>query len=169
MTKVILVDAKDNKIGVEEKLKVHIEGQLHRAFSIFVFNSKKEMLLQKRAKIKYHSPGLWSNTCCSHPRPNKNILDEAKRKLKEEMGVSCDLKEIFSFVYKANFGDLTEYEYDHVFLGKFDEDPRLNKKEAEDWKWINFKELKKDVKENPEKYTYWFKLILDKVLKAIDL
>jgi len=169
MTKVILVDAKDNKIGVEEKLKVHIEGQLHRAFSIFVFNSKKEMLLQKRAKIKYHSPGLWSNTCCSHPRPNKNILDEAKRKLKEEMGVSCDLKEIFSFVYKANFGDLTEYEYDHVFLGKFDGDPRLNKKEAEDWKWINFKELKKDVKENPEKYTYWFKLILDKVLKAIDL
>jgi isopentenyl-diphosphate delta-isomerase len=166
LKKVILVDEKDSEVGVGEKLKVHQEGKLHRAFSIFIFNSKREMLLQKRAKSKHHSGGLWTNTCCSHPEPNKNLKSEAKRRLKEEMGIDCDLKEIFSFVYKANLGNLTEYEFDHAFVGKFDGTPILNKEEAEDWKWIKPEELKRDIKENPEKYTYWFKLILDKVLKV---
>lgn len=162
MRKIILVDEKDNEIGVMEKLKTHREGRLHRAFSIFIFNSKGEMLLQKRAATKYHSPGLWTNACCSHPEPDKNLKEEAKRRLKEEMGINCALKEIFSFVYRADFGSLTEYELDHVFIGNFNGNPRPNEDEADDWKWIRPEELKKDVKENPGKYTYWFKLILDK-------
>jgi isopentenyl-diphosphate delta-isomerase len=169
MIKVILVDKNDNEIGIEEKLKAHQEGKLHRSFTIFIFNSKGELLLQKRAKTKYHSGGLWSNTCCSHPKPNKNLKEEAKRRLKEEMGIEVDLKEIFSLLYKAKVGDLIEYEFDHVFLGKFDGNPRPNPTEAEDWKWINQKKLKKDLKENPEKYTAWFKIILDKALKNENL
>ena len=145
---IILVDEKDNEVGIGEKLKVHREGKLHRAFSIFIFNPKGEMLLQKRAKTKYHSLGLWTNTCCSHPRPNELLVEAIYRRLKEEMGINCDLKKIFSFVYKADLGEMTEYEFDHVFIGKFDENPYLNKEEAEDWKWISPGELKKDVKEN---------------------
>ncbi|MBZ9578740.1 isopentenyl-diphosphate Delta-isomerase [Patescibacteria group bacterium] len=168
MIKVILVDKKGNRIGVEEKIKAHLDGKLHRAFSIFIFNSKGELLIQKRAKSKYHSGGLWSNTCCSHPRPNQNLKEEAKRRLREEMGIDCDLKEIFSFIYKvkvkAKMGYLIEYEFDHVFLGKFNGDPKPNKKEVKGWKWINPDELKKDMKENPERYTYWFKLILERAL-----
>jgi len=169
MKKIILVDKKDNQIGVEEKIKAHLEGKLHRAFSIFLFNAKGEMLIQKRAKGKYHSGSLWSNACCSHPRPNQDIKQEAKTRLKEEMGIdydSKDLKEIFSFIYKAKLGDLIEYEFDHVFMGKFEGNPKPNKEEAEDWKWVNPEELKKDVKENPEKYTEWFRIILDRVLKV---
>lgn len=165
MIKIILVDKKDNEIGVGEKLKVHKEGKLHRAFSIFIFNSKGEVLLQKRAKTKYHSPGLWTNTCCSHPGPNKNLEEEAKRRLKEEMGINCQLKEIFSFIYKVNLGSLIEHEFNHVFIGKFNGKPTVNAKEADDWEWINTKELKKDVRKNPEKYAYWFRLILGRVLK----
>lgn len=165
LKKVILVDEKDREIGWEEKIKVHKDGKLHRAFSIFIFNSKGEILLQKRAETKHHSPGLWTNTCCSHPTPGKNLIDEATRRLKEEMGIESNLREIFSFIYKSNWGDLTEYEFDHVFVGKFDGTPALNKEEAEDWKWIKPEELKRDIKESPEKYTYWFKLILDRVLK----
>lgn len=161
---IILVDEKDNEVGTGEKMQVHQAGLLHRCFSIFIFNSKGELLLQKRAKSKYHSGGLWSNTCCSHPRPNQNLKEEAKRRLKEEMGIDCDLKEIFSFIYKAKLGNLIEYEFDHVFFGKFDGNPKPNKREVEDWKWINPKELKKDIKENPQKYTFWFKKILNKVL-----
>lgn len=164
---IVLVDKKDNQIGVGEKLKAHQQGRLHRAFSIFIFNSKGKMLLQKRAKSKYHSGGLWTNTCCSHPRPNKNLKSEAKRRLKEEMGFICDLKEIFSFIYRAKLGNFIEYEFDHVFVGKFDGKPKINQEEAEDWKWINKKELKQDLKENPKKYTHWFKLILDKVLSVV--
>ena len=169
MKKIILVDKKDNQIGVEEKIKAHLEGKLHRAFSIFLFNAKGEMLIQKRAKGKYHSGGLWSNACCSHPRANQDIKEEAKTRLKEEMGIDYDakdLKEIFSFIYKAKLRDLIEHEFDHVFIGKFEGNAKPNKEEAEDWKWINSEELKKDVKENPEKYTEWFRIILDRVLKV---
>jgi len=166
MTKVIIVDTKDNEIGIEEKLRTHQEGKLHRAFSIFIFNSKKEMLLQQRAKTKYHSPGLWSNTCCSHPRPNRNLEREAKRRLKEEMGFQCDLKEVFSSLHKVRVGDLIEHEFDHVFLGRFDGNPKPNKEEVEDWKWMRLKELQKDIKNNPQKYTAWFKIILDRMLKT---
>ncbi len=163
---IIIVDKKDEEVGTGDKITVHRTGLLHRAFSIFIFNSRREIMLQQRAKSKYHSPGLWSNACCSHPRPNQNLKDEVHTRLKKEMGIDCDLKEIFSFMYKANLGNLTEHEFDHVFVGRFDGNPKPNKLEAEDWKWINPKKLKKDIKENPNKYTYWFKLTLDKVLKA---
>lgn len=165
MTEIILVDEKDNEVGTDEKLKIHQEGKLHRAFSIFIFNSKKEMLLQKRAKTKYHSAGLWTNACCSHPRPGQNLQDEARRRLKEEMGIETQLRELFSFIYKADLGNLTEYEFDHVFIGKFEGEPLLNKEEADDWKWINVKELRENVKRRPEEYTFWFRLVLDRVLR----
>ena len=162
---IILVNEKDEQTGRDEKLKVHQEGKLHRAFSVFIFNSKGEWLLQKRAKSKYHSPGLWSNACCSHPHPGKNILQEAKKRLKEEMGILCALKEIFSFSYRIEFDSLIENEIDHVFTGKFNGVVKPNKKEADGWKWVSNKALKSDVKENPQNYTYWFKIVLDKVLK----
>jgi len=123
---VVLVDENDNEIGVEEKINAHRKGLLHRAFSIFVFNSKNELLLQKRAADKYHSGGLWSNTCCSHPRPGENLKDAAHRRLQEEMGFDCSLREVFSFLYKKSFDNgLTEHELDHVFFGKFDGIPKL--------------------------------------------
>jgi len=165
MAEVVLVDKQDNQIGKEEKIKAHKEAKLHRAFSILVFNRKGDWLLQKRAKTKYHSPGLWTNTCCSHPRPNKDLMEEAKKRLKEEMGFGCPLKESFSFIYKAKVGDLTEYEFDHVLLGEFSGNPCPNKEEADDWKWISLRELEKDIKENPQNYTPWFKIIFNKVYK----
>ena len=167
MTKkeIILVDKEDNKISIGEKLKVHKLGRLHRAFSIFIFNSQGEVLLQKRAKSKYHSPLLWTNTCCSHPRPNKDIVKEAKLRLKKEMGIKTELKEIFTFIYRAKIKDLIEYEFDHVFVGKYNGNPKPNKREVSDWRWVNFKDLKKDLKRNSKNYTYWFKKILDRVIK----
>lgn len=162
--KVILVDKKDREIGVEEKIKAHKKGLLHRAFSILVFNKKGDILLQKRAKSKYHSGGLWTNTCCSHPRPKESLKKAAKKRLREEMGIECkNLKEIFSFIYKKKVGNLIEHEFDHVFFGKFNGKPKPNKKEAEDWKWIKLTALKKDIKKNPQKYTPWFKIILKKM------
>jgi len=161
MEKVILVNKKDKEIGIEEKMKAHKEGKLHRSFSIFIFNSKGELLIQQRAKSKYHSPLLWSNTCCSHPRPNEKLIQAAKRRLKEEMGIECDLKEIFSFIYRAKSGKWIEHEFDHVFLGKFDGNPKPNKKEVEGFKWINLQALKREMKKHPRKYTFWFKHILE--------
>jgi len=165
---VILVDETDKEIGTEEKIKTHKEGKLHRAFSIFIFNSKGEMLLQKRAKSKYHSGGLWSNACCSHPRPKEDIEQAAHRRLMEEMGFDCDLQESFDFVYKANLDhDLTEYEFDHVFIGKYEGKIKLNPEEAEDFKWVNIDALKGDVEKHPEKYTVWFKCALTEVLSFL--
>ena len=163
MAEVILVGEQDNQIGEEEKIKAHKEAKLHRAFSVLVFNRKGELLLQKRAKTKYHSPGLWTNTCCSHPRPGEDLIKEARKRLEEEMGFECSLKESFSFIYKAKLGDLTEHEFDHVLLGKFSGKPKPNKEEVGDWKWMNFNDLEKDIKQNPEKYTPWFKIILKEV------
>ncbi len=160
-----MVDEKDNQIGTGEKLKAHQDSKLHRAFSIFIFNSKGELLLQKRAKSKYHSGGLWSNTCCSHPRPDQDIKKEAKRRLMEEMGIDCNLKGVFNFIYKANLGTLTEHEFDHVFVGKFDGNPKPNKEEAEDWKWIDMDELRKEIDKNPEKYTPWLKIAINSVIR----
>ncbi len=167
MTNVILVDEKDNSIGVMEKLEAHKNGgRLHRAFSIFVFNKKGEMLLQHRAKSKYHCGGLWTNTCCSHPSPNEDTADAVHRRLKEEMGFDCDLNEILSFIYKAKVNnELTEWEFDHVFIGNFDREIKINPEEADDFKWISTDDLKKDIKKNPEKYTPWFKIILERVLE----
>ncbi|MBS7250291.1 MAG: isopentenyl-diphosphate Delta-isomerase [Candidatus Freyarchaeota archaeon] len=165
---VILVDQNDNEVGTGEKMKIHEEGRLHRAFSIFVFNSKGETLLQKRAKSKYHSGGLWSNTCCSHPRPGEDTEQAAHRRLKEEMGFDCDLKKIFAFVYKANLDhNLTEYEFDHVFVGNYDGKVEINPMEAEDYKWVNMKTLKDNVEKHPEKYTVWFKIAFNEILKFL--
>ena len=160
MEKVILVNERDKQIGTEEKQKAHLEGKLHRAFSILIFNKKGEMLLQKRAKRKSFG-GLWSNACCSHPRPGEDILTAAKRRLKEEMGIETELFEVFSFHYTAKDKNYIENEIDHVLYGIFDGDPKINKKEAEDFKWIKMKDLRRDIQKNPQKYTFWFKKILE--------
>ncbi|PIR71387.1 MAG: isopentenyl-diphosphate delta-isomerase [Candidatus Nealsonbacteria bacterium CG10_big_fil_rev_8_21_14_0_10_37_25] len=169
MEKVILVNKKDKVIGVEEKMKAHLQGKLHRAFSIILFNKKGEVLIQKRAKSKYHSAGLWTNTCCSHPRPKEKIDQAAKRRLKEEMGIETDLKKIFSFIYKAKLGSLVEYEFDHVFFGRFNGKPKPNEKEVEDWQWIKLADLKTDIAKNPQKYTPWFKIIFEKINRVRNL
>ncbi|HLD57519.1 MAG TPA: isopentenyl-diphosphate Delta-isomerase [archaeon] len=164
MEQVILVDEKDKEIGLEEKIKAHKEGKLHRAFSVFVFNQKGEMLLQRRALTKYHSGGLWTNTCCSHPRKGEDVDKAASRRLKEEMGFSCGLKEVFSFIYKTGFDNgLMEHEFDHVFVGAYESEPKINPEEVAEYKWVTMEDLLKDVKKNPQNYTFWFKEILKKV------
>ncbi|MGQ9719966.1 MAG: isopentenyl-diphosphate Delta-isomerase [Candidatus Jordarchaeum sp.] len=165
---VTLVDENDKELGSEEKIKTHKEGRLHRAFSIFIFNSKGEMLLQKRAKSKYHSGGLWSNACCSHPRPGENLEYAAHRRLKEEMGFDCDLRKVFHFIYKTSLDNkLTEHEFDHVFIGDYDGVVKINPEEAEDFKWIKIDILKESVQRHPENYTEWFKIALSEVLKFL--
>ncbi len=160
---VVLVDEKDNKIGIEEKLQAHKDGLLHRAFSIFVFNSKGELLLQQRAKEKYHCGSLWTNTVCSHPRDNETYEKAVHRRLVEEMGFDCELEKRFCFIYKAKFDNgLTEHEYDCVFVGKYDKEPIPNPFEVMDYKWISIENLKKDVEKNPTHYTPWIKIILEK-------
>lgn len=161
--KVILVSKKDKKIGEEEKLKAHIEGKLHRAISVFIFNKKGEILLQKRAKTKYHSPNLWANTCCSHPKPGEKAISTAKRRLKEEMGIEATLKKIGKIYYQARVGNLIEREIDHIFVGFFEGNPKINPKEVEEWKWMHFEKFVKDVKTNSQKYAPWVKIILEKV------
>jgi isopentenyl-diphosphate delta-isomerase len=167
MQDIILVDENDKEVGFEEKLKAHQNGgKLHRAFSVFVFNSDGKLLLQQRANGKYHSELLWTNTCCGHPRPGEDIEAAARRRLKEEIGFSCDLKKEFNFIYKIDFENgLSEKEFDHVFSGKFNDEPKPDPNEAAGWKWVKIEELKKHIKENPEKYTHWFKICFDKVLK----
>ncbi|NLN95271.1 MAG: isopentenyl-diphosphate Delta-isomerase [Bacteroidales bacterium] len=164
MERVILVDKDDTPIGVEEKLKAHELALLHRAFSVFIFNDKGELMLQRRALHKYHSPGLWTNTCCSHPRPGETTLEAAHRRLMEEMGFDCDLEWKLSFIYKAPFDNgLTEHEFDHVIFGYHNDDPVINTEEVAEWKWIDMKELFSDVKKYPENYTVWFKIALEKI------
>ncbi|QTD38182.1 isopentenyl-diphosphate Delta-isomerase [Polaribacter batillariae] len=160
---VILVDTNDQPIGLMEKIEAHEKALLHRAFSVFVFNEKGELMLQQRAASKYHSPLLWTNTCCSHQRDGESNLEAGKRRLQEEMGFTTDLKEVFSFIYKAPFDNgLTEHELDHVMVGKFDNAPNINKNEVEDYKWMTLEAVKKDMEKNPEIYTEWFKIIFDK-------
>ncbi|MFH0837453.1 MAG: isopentenyl-diphosphate Delta-isomerase [Candidatus Aenigmatarchaeota archaeon] len=164
---IILVDKNDNEIGFMEKMAAHENGgTLHRAFSIFIFNSKGEMLLQLRAKKKYHFGNLWTNTCCSHPNKGESLENAVHRKLNQEFGFDCDLKEIFSFIYKADFTNgLAEHELDHVFVGRFDNQPQPNPDEIDDYKWIDPLELQKDVENNPDNYTPWFKICLNRVLE----
>jgi len=160
--KVILVDENDNQVGVMPKLEAHQKGLLHRAFSVFIFNSKYELLLQKRASSKYHSGGLWTNTCCSHPREGEEILDAAKRRLIEEMGIDTSLRKVHDFIYKAELdNDLTEHEFDHVLYGIYNEDPIINKDEADDFKWIDMDSLNEDIKTNGNNYTIWFKIAFE--------
>ena len=160
---VILVDEQDNDVGVMEKLQAHQEGLLHRAFSIFIFNDKDELLLQQRSLSKYHSAGLWTNSCCSHPRPNETIKDAANRRLFEEMGVSCDLKIVTNFIYKTPFENgLTEHELDYILIGYTNSNPIINKEEVENFKWVLKDTVKKDIQVNPHLYTSWFKIALEK-------
>ena len=161
---VVLVDKNNRKTGVEEKIKAHKEGKLHRAFSIFIFNSNGELLIQQRAKTKYHSGGLWSNTVCSHPKPNETYSQATHRRLKEEMGFDCKLKKLFCFIYNTGFQNgLIENEYDCVFIGKFGGEPKPNHKEIMNHKWISLKELKKDIISHPNKYSVWLKIALNRI------
>lgn len=157
---VVLVDEKDNQIGLMPKMEAHEKAVLHRAFSVFIFNEKGELMLQQRAASKYHSPLLWTNTCCSHQRDGESNLEAGKRRLQEEMGFTTDLKEVFSFVYKAPFDNgLTEHELDHVMIGSFEDKPNINKEEVEDYKWMQLADVKADIENNPSTYTEWFKII----------
>jgi isopentenyl-diphosphate delta-isomerase len=159
-----LVNKSGERIGSREKLAAHVKGQLHEAFSIFVFNSNDELLLQKRALDKYHSGGLWTNSCCSHPRVGEEIEKAVHRRLMEEMGFDCDLEEKFSFVYKAEnlANDLTEFEFDYVFVGNVDDSVKVvpNPAEVCEFKWIKIDDLKEDIIKNPSMYTEWLKIIL---------
>ncbi|MBY0541991.1 MAG: isopentenyl-diphosphate Delta-isomerase [Sphingobacteriaceae bacterium] len=169
---VILVDIEDLAIGTMNKMPAHEQGALHRAFSIFIFNGEGELLLQQRALDKYHSAGKWTNTCCSHPRPGELTLDAAKRRLKEEMGMECELTYGFNFLYKAVFAnDLIEHEIDHVFFGISDENPIINLEEVASFKYVKLAELDKNIIENPDDYTAWLKVCFNKVLdfKKINL
>ncbi|WP_435414762.1 isopentenyl-diphosphate Delta-isomerase [Polaribacter aestuariivivens] len=160
---VILVDTNDQQIGLMEKIEAHEKALLHRAFSVFIFNKKGELMLQQRAASKYHSPLLWTNTCCSHQREGESNIEAGKRRLQEEMGFTTELKEVFSFMYKAPFDNgLTEHEFDHVMVGNYEEAPQLNKNEAENYKWMTLEAVKADIKNKPEIYTEWFKIIFDK-------
>lgn len=165
---VILVDKNDQKIGLMPKMEAHQKAVLHRAFSVFVMNDKGQLMLQQRAASKYHSPLLWANTCCSHQRDGESNLEAGKRRLQEEMGFVTELKEVFSFIYKAPFDNgLTEHELDHVMVGKYNHAPKINKDEVEDFKWMTPKEVKQDMTEKPEIYTAWFKIIFDKFYEHI--
>ena len=159
---VILVDKNDNRVGLMPKLEAHQKGVLHRAFSVFIFNNKYELLLQKRASSKYHSGGLWTNTCCSHPREDEDILDAANRRLIEEMGIETSLRKVYEFTYKAELdNDLIEHEFDHVFYGVYNEDPSINTDEADGFKWIDMDSLNEDIKTNGDIYTVWFKIAFE--------
>jgi isopentenyl-diphosphate Delta-isomerase len=163
---VILVDEQDNQIGLMPKTEAHKKALLHRAISVFIFNSNGEWLLQRRALTKYHSSGLWTNTCCTHPMPGETNMDAANRRLRQEMGMQCPLKELFSFTYKeALDNELTEHEFDHVFIGITDSIPQINPNEVTEFNYINYSELILDIQKNPNHYTVWFKKIVERVNK----
>ena len=162
--KVILVDENDLATGEMEKMEAHQKAVLHRAFSVFIFNNNHELMLQQRALSKYHSPGLWTNTCCSHPRPGENTEAAAHRRLMEEMGFDCEIHKIFDFIYKAKLDQgLTEHEFDHVFAGTFNANPKINHAEVESWKWMHLDDIAADMELDPEKYTVWFKIAFERV------
>lgn len=166
----ILVDDQDRELGVQDKLSVHQQGLLHRAFSVFVFNSNADLLMQQRADDKYHSPGLWTNTCCSHPRPGEVTLEACKRRLMEEMGIVCELEFSFSFLYKCSFENgLTEHEFDHVYVGQTDELPIINSDEVKAWKYISIDALQNEISLHPDSYTEWLKICLPELLEQTQL
>lgn len=157
----ILVDDADREIGTGEKMQVHREGRLHRAFSIFVFDRRGRMLMQRRAATKYHSAGLWSNTCCGHPRSGESVVESGQRRLMEEMGFSCELRPVSSFVYRAEVGNgLVENEFDHVLFGRYDADPQPDAREVMQWAWLAYPDLLHDVGHRPEAYSTWLRVML---------
>jgi isopentenyl-diphosphate delta-isomerase len=167
--KVILVNELDEELGVMEKMQAHRLGSLHRAFSVFVFNEKNELLIQQRAKSKYHSGGLWSNTCCSHPRQGENLVDSAERRLIEEMGFTTPLSKQFDFIYRKRLDKgLCEHEFDHVFVGKYEGGIKINPAEVEGFKYVNVQQLITNIQKFPENYTEWFKISLPRVISNLD-
>jgi len=161
MTQVVLVDKNDKQIGVEEKIAAHKKALLHRAFSGFVFNDKKELLIQQRSSIKYHNPEIWSNTVCSHPHPGETTKQGIERRIFEELGFECELTKIKEFIYKKAFDNgLTEHEYDHIFVGIYNGNVFPNKDEVMNYKRISLEDLEKDMQKNPDNYSYWLKKIL---------
>jgi len=168
--KVILVNENDEAVGLMPKLEAHEKALLHRAFSVFIINDKNEVMLQQRAAHKYHSPLLWTNTCCSHQREDEANIQAGKRRLMEEMGFVVELKELFSFIYKAPFDNgLTEHEFDHVMLGYCNNEPIINTDEVASWKWMKIEDIKSDLKLHPELYTAWFKIIFDKFYHFLEV
>src|SRR5690554_168226 len=160
---VILVNEKDEPIGLMEKIEAHEKALLHRAFSVFILNDKNELMLQQRAAHKYHSPLLWANTCCSHQREGESNIQAGTRRLQEEMGFSVALKELFWFIYKAPFDNgLTEHELDHVMIGYTNQDPIIDPEEVAAWKWMDIDAVREDIEQNPKLYTAWFKIIFQK-------
>lgn len=168
MDELILVNAEDEEIGYGEKAYVHEKGLLHRAFSVFIVNDGK-MLIQKRNRNKYHSGGLWTNACCSHPRKGESLKEAVHRRLEEELGIDCDVEELFDFMYRTVFAEnLYEYEFDHVFLADYSGSIELNREETSEIKWIDLQELKEDIVRRPEKYTSWFLIAVNKVIKVAE-
>lgn len=166
----ILVDNQDNPIGIMDKLEAHLKGLLHRAFSIFIWNQKRELLIHKRAPNKYHSANLWTNTCCSHPQPNEATMDAAIRRLQEEVGFSTNLQHRFHFIYKTKLeNNLIEHELDHVFIGEYNEDFTPNPDEISETRWISIENLKNELETSPDNFTYWFKEIISKYEDKITL
>ena len=160
---VVLVNEHDEQIGLMPKMEAHEKAVLHRAFSVFIFNAKNELMLQQRAAHKYHSPLLWTNTCCSHQRDDESNIEAGTRRLLEEMGFTTPLKETTSFIYKAPFDNgLTEHELDHIMIGHYEDDPIINTDEVEDWKWMPLEQVKQDISVHPALYTAWFKIIFEK-------
>ena len=169
MEKVILVDENDKALGSMEKMEAHRKSKLHRAISVFVIDHEGKWLLQKRAYTKYHSGGLWTNTCCTHPQPGETSLHAANRRLLEEMGIKTGLKEIFHFTYKEVLdNEMTEHEIDHIFLGITNQIPAINKMEVDEWKYISYFDLTTNINKNPENYTVWFRMILERVNEHIN-
>ena len=165
---VVLVDRNDNPMGLMPKLEAHQKGVLHRAFSVFILNQKGQLMLQRRALDKYHSPGLWTNTCCSHPRESESIIEAGLRRLKEEMGFTTPLEPMFSFIYKSKFDNgLTEHEFDHVLLGYYDKPPFINAIEVSEWKWMSLEKIILEIKNKPEDFTVWFKIIFERFYNHI--
>lgn len=167
---VILVNENNEQIGTMPKMEAHEKAVLHRAFSVFVFNDKNELMLQQRAAHKYHSPLLWTNTCCSHQRVGETNIQAGKRRLMEEMGFVVELENSISFIYKAPFDNgLTEHEFDHVLIGYYNDIPNINLDEVSSWKWMDLEAVKNDILEHPEFYTEWFKIIFDKFYEHINI
>ncbi|MGL4583532.1 MAG: isopentenyl-diphosphate Delta-isomerase [Flavobacterium sp.] len=166
---VILVNEQDEQVGVMGKMEAHEKALLHRAFSVFILNENNEVMLQQRASEKYHSPLLWTNTCCSHQRVGETNIEAGRRRLMEEMGFEVELSDVFSFIYKAPFDNgLTEHEFDHVMIGYYDGEPTINLEEVESWKWMSIEGIKLDMEQHPEVYTEWFKIIFSKFYHFIE-
>lgn len=166
--KVILVNERDEPIGLMPKMEAHEKALLHRAFSVFVFNDNNELMIQQRALGKYHSPGLWANTCCSHQREGETNVAAGMRRLQEEMGFTTSLEDSISFIYKAPFDNgLTEHEFDHILIGRYNQEPEPNPEEVHDWEWMSLEDIKADMESQPQKYTAWFKIIFEKYYKHI--